>query len=334
MKRKFAEISAVIVCLMILTVSAYKDSNPHTVSQSRGDRLTIGVIALQDDQFQRLLQLAMKREADRQGAEVLMTNSGSQLAKEVDAIESYVGKGVDGLCISPVSVEASTPALKKAYEEGVKIYSVHMSMEDDFQSGYIEMDQEGLGKITGEACRAYIENKLGGKARIGILQFKSQLADMSARRTKGFLSAIKEMSGVEVVADMDAWMVSSGVSTAAEMISANPEIDIIWAANEGGTISATLAVKNTGNAGKIVVFGTDSGEQIAKMLLADDNILQFVTGQDPDTMGKVAMQSIINTICGKEIKKRTVIPGIPLSRANPEEVEAYLEDMKIKLKTW
>lgn len=334
MKRKFAEISAVIVCLMILAVSVYRDSNPNTVSQSRGDRLTIGVIALQDDQFQRLLQLAMKREADRQGAEVMMTNSGSQLAREVDAIESYVEKGVDGLCISPVSVEASMPALKKAYEEGVKIYSVHMSMEDDFQSGYIEMDQEGLGKITGEACRAYIEKKLGGKARIGILQFKSQLADMSARRTKGFLNAIKEMPGVEVVADMDAWMVSSGVSTATEMISANPEIDIIWAANEGGTISATLAVKNTGNAGKIVVFGTDSGEQIAKMLLADDNILQFVTGQDPDTMGKVAMQSIINTIHGKEIKKRTVIPGIPLTRANPKEVEAYLEDMKIKLKTW
>lgn len=332
MKRKFAEIAAVIVCLMILAVSAYRDSNPHMVSQSQADRLTIGVIALQDDQFQRLLQLAMKREADRQGAEVMMTNSGSQLAKEVDAIESYVEKGVDGLCISPVSVEASMPALKKAYEEGVKIYSVHMSMEDDFQAGYIEMDQEGLGKITGEACRTYIENKLGGKARIGILQFKSQLADMSARRTKGFLSAIKEMPGVEVVADMDAWMVSSGVSTATEMISANPEIDIIWAANEGGTISATLAVKNTGNAGRIVVFGTDSGEQIAKMLLDDDNILQFVTGQDPDTMGKIAMQSIMNTIRGKEIKKRTVIPGIPLSRANPGEVEAYLKGMEIKLR--
>ena len=331
MKHKITRIGLVIVCLAMFAIVIWISLQAHKADQDQGSKLKIGIIALQDDQFQRLLQLAMKREADLHGAEVMMTNSSSQLAKEVEAIDSYVEKGVDGLCISPVSVQESAQALEKAHEEGVKIYSVHMSMEAKFQAGYVEMDQEGLGKTTGQACRKYIEEKLDGKAKIGILQFKSQLADMSARRTKGFLNEVKDMPGVEIVADMDAWMVPSGVSTAERMISANSELDIIWAANEGGTISATLAVKNTGNEGNVVVFGTDSGEQIAKMLLEEDNILQFVTGQDPDTMGEIAVRSIIDTIHDREIKRRTIVSGLPLSRENPEEVRMYLSDMKMKL---
>ena len=34
------------------------------------------------------------------------------------------------------------------------------------------------------------------------------------------------------------------------MLTANPDINLLWGANEGGTIGATMAVKNAGLAGK------------------------------------------------------------------------------------
>lgn len=50
-----------------------------------------------------------------------------------------------------------------------------------------------------------------------------------------------------------------------------------FAANDGGTIGAVMAVENAGQAGKTFVFGTDASEQIVLDLLkADNDILQAV----------------------------------------------------------
>jgi hypothetical protein len=48
-----------------------------------------------------------------------------------------------------------------------------------------------------------------------------------------------------------------------------PDLDAIWAANEGGTAGAVIAVKNAGKAGKVAVFGTDMSEQLARFLLEE-----------------------------------------------------------------
>ena len=60
------------------------------------------------------------------------------------------------------------------------------------------------------------------------------------------------------------------------MLEANPTINLLWAANEGGTVAHALAVQSSGLAGEVFVFGTDMNNQMAQMLQADDDILQGV----------------------------------------------------------
>ena len=110
----------------------------------------------------------------------------------------------------------------------------------------------------------------------------------------GFVDQIKDLEGVEIVADQDAWLQDSAVQVVSDILTANESkggVDIIWAANDGGTIGVTMAVKNAGKAGETFVFGTDAAEQQAAFLKADDNILQCVTGQDPYTIGYNTMEA-------------------------------------------
>lgn len=335
MKKRILGVLLVAAMSMSLMLGCGKGNNEGGSSaddsSAKDGDIKVASIVLQEDQFQKLLGLAMKRAADAEGVEIQMTHSAGQLDKEVELINNYTASGVDGICLFPVSLESSAPALQEAYNKGVKIYSVNMDMDAEFQAGYVEADQANLGELTGKACKQYIEEELGGKAKIGILQFKSQLPEMSAARTNGFLKEIEGMDGVEIVADVDAWMAEQAVAKATEILNAHPDIDIIWAANEGGTVGATMAVKNAGKAGDIVVFGTDTGEQLATMLLDEDNILQFITGQNPDVMGEEGMKNLIHAIRGEEVEEKIVVPGVPLSRQNPEEVQAYLDDLKAKL---
>ena len=88
---------------------------------------------------------------------------------------------------------------------------------------------------------------------------------------------------------------------------------------------AVMAVKNSGKAGKIVVFGTDTDDQMANFLLADDNILQAVTGQQPFEIGRLAVEAAVKTLKGETVDKKRSLPGVLLTRERPVEVNAFKE---------
>ena len=284
----------------------------------------IAAVVLIEDQFQRMLQLIMKRTAEGYGATVLEGQSGGELDKEVELINQYAAGGVDGICIFPVSLTGSAAALENAANNGITIYCANMNMDYDWQTGYAEMDQYNIGEIVGEFCVEYIrENFPNRKPKTAIIQFTALLPEMSAQRTNGFLSKTEDM--IEIVKDVDAWDADVSVNVAAEVINAHPELDLIFCANEGGTVGTVMAVKNAGKS--IPVFGIDISEQLVNMLLDPDNILQALGGQDPIALGETSMENLCLAMMGKEFKTGLLLPGIPLTRKDPEGARAYINEL-------
>jgi ABC-type sugar transport system substrate-binding protein len=76
-----------------------------------------------------------------------------------------------------------------------------------------------------------------------------------------------------------------------------------------------------------VVFGTDTDEQLANFLLADDNILQAVTGQQPFEIGRLAVEAAVKALKGEPVQKKRSLPGILLTREQPAEVIAFKEHL-------
>lgn len=170
---------------------------------------------------------------------------------------------------------------------------------------------------------------MGGKAKIAVVQFKSLLPEKSSQRVSGFLDTVQQLEGVEVVADQDAWVQDDAVNVVSDILTANPDVNVIFAANEGGTVGATMAVKNVGKAGAVYTFGIDANEQLAKMLLSDDNILQATTGQDSYTMGYNSMKDLISSIKGEETSveegSTQYVDGVLLQRSDTDGINAYLD---------
>ncbi|MBN2457111.1 MAG: substrate-binding domain-containing protein [Sedimentisphaerales bacterium] len=288
----------------------------------------IAGIVFQEDQFFRLVTFGMREAAQKAGAELLEANSDNRPDKEIQLVNTYIARKVDAIVISPLSEKASVTALKQAHEEGIKIITYNTTIEGDIPSAYIESDQVDLGAQSGKAARTYIEDKLSGKAKIAILAFKSLLPEQSNARCKGFKQQMSELEGVEIVAEQDAWLAEMAVRKAGDILTANPDIDIIWAANEGGTIGAVMAVKNSGKAGSVAVFGTDISEQLIGFLLSDDNILHAVTGQRPFEIGSKALESALKVINGQEVERIVSMPGVLLYRDDPNGIKAFQNRLK------
>jgi len=288
----------------------------------------IAGMVYQEDQFFRLVLFGMRHAAKQEGVELLEANSGSRPDREIQLVNTYIAQKVDAIIISPLSARASVSALERARNHGITVVTYNTTIEGTVPASYIESDQTDLGASTGRVAREYIEKQLGGKANIAILAFLSQAPEQSVQRTEGFKSALKALPGVRIVAEQDAWLAEQAVKKAGDILTAHPEVNIIWAANEGGTVGAVMAVKNAGKAGKVVVFGTDTGEQLADLLLADDGILLAVTGQRPFEIGTLALRAALKAIKGERVESRTALPGLLLTRAAPDSVQAFKKHLQ------
>lgn len=291
--------------------------------------LTVASIVFQQDQFFRTIQMGMNAAADAAGVTLLEGNSDSQPDREISLIDTYIARGVDAIVISPVSGVASIPPLARARDRGIHVVTYNSTIEDaSIPVSYLNSQQRDLGNTTGMMAASFIADELGGSANVATLGFQALLPEISTDRVDGFLEMAEEGGALNVVSQQDAWLAEDAVQVAGDIITANPELNIIYAANEGGTVGAVQAVRNAGKQGEIFVFGVDGTEQLVGFLQDDDNVLQAVTAQQPFVMGQMAVEAAIAAARGEEVDETVIVPVLGLTRTDPDAVAEFQEYLR------
>ncbi|MEO6300320.1 MAG: substrate-binding domain-containing protein [Paracoccaceae bacterium] len=287
----------------------------------------IAGIVFQQDQYMKTVQMGMAAAAKASGVELLDANSDNKLEKETQLIDTYIARGVQAIALTPLSADGSIPAIQKAVDAGIVVICWGSTINSDIASANITSSNLDLGHNTGKEAHAFIEKTFPGKkVKIATVAFKSLLPEQSNDRVDGFMAEVKDQ--VEVVSQQDAWLTEKAISVVSDILTANPDIELIYAANEGGTIGAAQAVKKAGLEGKVFVFGIDGTEQLANMLLDPDNVLQAVTAQQPFIVGQLAIQAANDVLDKKPVEKNQSVPVLSLTRTNPDGVKAFLDQLK------
>lgn len=279
-------------------------------------------------QYFRSIQNGMQATAKADGGELLMGDDNSSPEKESTLINTYIARGVKAIIISPLSKNGSVAALKRANDAGIKIILYNSPLSANFPVTSVDSSNEALGQSTGTMAAKFIKEQLGGKAQIALLGFKSLLPQQSNARTNGFLSEVEAAGQVKVVAEQDGWTPEKAVSVAANILTAHPHVNIIFAANDGGTIGAVEAVKQAGLRGKVFVFGIDGDSQMVDFMREKNPILIGTTAQLPFKIGEAAYNAAIDAIDGKKVPKTIEVPVVPLSAYNQAGLDTYLKQPK------
>ena len=227
-------------------------------------------IVFQDDQFMNTMVKGYKAAAEKYGVSIVTANTNNDQSKETELIQTYMAQGISGLAISPISEVASIPNLQEAAKKGMAIAVANTALKDtSFTTGSYTSDNLQNGLLVGQKAAEFIKANMKGPVNIGILEFDSLLPEQSKARWGGFLDGLKAagVTDAKVVTQQSAWLQDTALAAMSDMLTAHPEIQVIYASNEGGTIGATQAVKQAGKAGQIYVFGYDGSDQITTMLL-------------------------------------------------------------------
>lgn len=299
------------------------------------EKITVAGVVFQDDQFMNMLSKGYRDAAEALGAEVFTENTNNDQAREVELINTYLTQGVQGIAIAPLSKDASVAALRAADAQGMKVTLTNIDLDSaEFIVGGFSSNDKLNCRLVGAAAAEIIKAKFPDKkVKIAIVQFRALLPDQSSARVEGYFEALDEAGlDYEIVADQDAWMQDTALATADGIMIAQPELDVIIAVNDGGTIGSAQAVVNAGKQDRILVFGHDGSEQIASMILDPNNPLQAVVAQDPYGQGFQAMTLLINAIKGEDYSatkgKTTYLDGIVMSKTDLEGVQKWIDDNK------
>jgi ABC-type sugar transport system substrate-binding protein len=296
---------------------------------AQAKKYTIAGVVFQEDQFMKTVLMGMKSVADKNGVTLLTANTANQISKEVSVVNTYAARKVDAICITYLDpAAASVPAMQAAFDKGIQVVSFNNKLAADFPAATIMSDNGKLGEGSGLAAAEYIKAKLAGKKviKVAVINYKAQLPPESNARQDGFWNAIKDIPGVTLVAEASSPVVDQAVKKAADIITANPDLDIIFGCNDGGTKGAVLAVKNSGK--KIAVFGIDLDKQMVDFLQAKDNILQASTAQDPFKIGAMSVEFALKVLKGEKVEKEVIVPGLTLTRTNPAAIAEFAKGLK------
>jgi ribose transport system substrate-binding protein len=200
----------------------------------------------------------IKAKAPELGADTFMLapQSGADIEGQMGMIQDVLTQGVDGIILSTHDEKAARPLVKQAVDSGVAVVIVNSDIAD-FPTpvhGVVGYQQRAGTHKIGD----YAIDMVGGQAKIGVIE--GLPGYHSTERVGGFLDAIEGEEGMEVVESLPGdWNVEGGNRAGMDMLQANPDIDMIFAANDYMAIGANKAAQELGR--DVIVLGNDGDTQ-------------------------------------------------------------------------
>jgi len=326
MKKRSLKI-AVIVSMLLIPLA----SSSWAFGKKKDDKkIEIGAILLDTKQewFAEVIK-GMKKAGEDLNVSLKIMSSDSDVAKEANLIDNYIAQQLDAISISPQSDEASIPAVERAVRAGIPVITWNSKVETPESKYFIGVDNYDLGAKTGEYAVKFINEKMGGTAKIAIIGTSKYSVGID--RVKGFTDAISKLPGVEIVAQQDAEFKELSLSVTESILEAHPEIEMIWCWNQGALLGSLAALNGKGTT-NIKLMGTDMSIDLARNMMEPNSFLCAVTTQQPFKIGYTSIQEAVDVVKTGSTDNEILIPLKTYTLDDLPEVQKYLDDRAYLIK--
>ena len=271
------------------------------VKEKDTSELVVGVsISTLNNPFFVSLEQGITDLADEQGTKVKSVDAQDDTAKQTNDIDDLIQQGVDILLINPVDSAAITPAVESANAAGIPVITIDRSSDGGEVLTLVASDNvEG-----GEMAAKYIEEISG--TDVNTVQLEGVPGASATReRGEGFTNVAEKSLNVldSQTANFDR---AEGLTVMENMLQANPDIQAVFAQNDEMALGAIEAIQSAGKTGEIQVVGFDGTEDGIKAV--EDGRLSATVAQQPEEMGKLAMQAAFDYFSGETIEEYIASP--------------------------
>jgi len=287
------------------------------------DKITIGVSLPQDDNpFYIGMLKGIRARADELGWDVATVSSNEDKLKQINGVQDLVAKGVKGILISPIDAVGVNAAYDAAAAAKIPIVSLARGSTSPNQTIHVAMDEVQVGRDIAE----WTAKKLGGKGKVAMLLGPSG-APTFRNLAQGYTEVMAKYPDIQIVFKTDGPLTRErGLKNAEDALVANPDLKVIYAANDDLALGAMQAVLAANRGGQTIVTGMN-GVPPALRAVKEGNIAMTIE-LNPVLWGRLGVDVLATFLKGEKVEPRVFIKHVVIDGSNVDEVLAKMAPPK------
>lgn len=285
------------------------------------DDPVIGLITKQENNpyWVTMRQIAEQTARDERVTLIAATGTSDvDVAAQEAALRDMIDRKVDGILIAPNDSTALNPLIAEARQAGIVVIAVDTPVEpSDAVDAYFATDNTEAGRLVG-AYAAAKAKQLGLTPKVAMLNLAPGVSS-GEQRHEGFLEGFGlTADSPELVAQADSQGDRKlGETEMASILSAHPDVNVIYTVNEPAALGALTALKAANaDLARIVLVSVDGGCEAIKSVVRSGEI-DATAQQFPENMAREGVRALAWAARGGEKPSGFLNTGVELISDSP-----------------
>jgi erythritol transport system substrate-binding protein len=268
MNKKFVVLFSVLAVLGLLLAACQPAAPAATeaapaAGSTEGGLICVIVPGVENPFFGSMQEVAAKK-AEELGYTTLKLVHNDDANKQLELIESCIGKGAKAIILDNAGADATVAAVQKAKDAGIPSFLVdrEISKEGVAVSQIVSNNYQGATILAEEFARL-----MGEKGKY--IELTGRDTDTNAHvRSQGYHDVLDALSGMEMVAQQTAnWSQTEAFDVMESLLQANPDVKGVICGNDTMALGAQAALDAAGMS-DVIVVGFDGSDDVNASILA------------------------------------------------------------------
>jgi ABC-type sugar transport system substrate-binding protein len=302
------------IVLTSCTTTSAPTQAPAVSAPEEKQLMKIGVIhQLQSWEMYVTMQDSIEKLAKEEGVEIVTADGNNDAAKQIQAIETMMNSGVQGIICVTIDGQSLEPYVQKLKEKGIVFISLFTEVPSANVNIYVDEYKYGyaIGTLAGKWAQ---KNFPGEEIEAALLRMHDYRPGI--QRGQGMQEAFaKEFPTGKIVSDQNSTDVETAMKATEAILQANPNVRIFMTdSDDTGAIGAYEVLKakvKPEDYDKYCVIGADGTSQGIKyvkeggMYRGDVDVL-------PAQLGIDAYNYIKSILAGDQVETKQYVQFLPV----------------------
>ena len=210
------------------------------------------------------------------------------------------------------------PCLKSARERGIKVVDLDANLDPAILAAAgidITFSIASDNVRAGAQGATYLVSQLGTNAAGPVLVIEGLSGNVTGeKRATGFINKLDELApGLEIIASLPGdWDRGKAANITNDIMTRNPDLVAIFAANDGMALGAVESVFSAGKGDDVIIIGVDGNSDAVKSIKAGR--LTASVAQLPYLVGKLALEKATKVAEGESADNALIVPTLVLTK--------------------
>ena len=221
--------------------------------------------------------------------------SEDDVSGQQSLLQDVLAQGVDGLVYAATDARALGQITQTALEQNTAVVNMDSGTKPQppqvpvFATNNVQASEKGADLLA---------EQLGGRGEVAFIEFQPG-TNTNETRAEGFRNGLAKHPGLKLIAQQSSESdYNTALQVTQDVLTANPQLDGIYAGNEPSVLGAAEAVRQSGKAGQVKIIGWDTSQGQVQALR--QGVITGLVAQNPFKMGRRSVETALAEVRGEQ----------------------------------